>query len=141
MSPRERILAHQEESQCRQCHRKIDPIGFGLENFNTIGQWRTTELYTKANGGRKDWPIDPSGAFHNGPKFGDYFQLRDLIAAKRENFARSFTEALIEYALGRPFGFTDEDLAIEIVTQSNKGDFAMRDFIRCLITSRKFQTK
>ena len=141
LSTRERILAHQEESQCRQCHRKIDPIGFGLENFNTIGQWRTTELYTKANGGRKDWPIDPSGAFHNGPKFGDYFQLRDLIAAKRENFARSFTEALIEYALGRPFGFTDEDLAIEIVTQSNKGDFAMRDFIRYLITSEKFQTK
>ncbi len=141
LSPRERVLAHQEEAQCRQCHRKIDPIGFGLENFNTIGQWRTTELYTKAKGGRKEWPIEPNGAFHNGPKFDDYFQLRDLIVAKRENFARSFTEALIEYALGRPFGFTDEDLASEMVKKCAMNDFAMQDFVHALVSSQQFQTK
>jgi hypothetical protein len=141
LSPRERILAHQEEPQCLQCHRKIDPIGFGLENFNTIGQWRSTELYTKAKGGRKEWPIDPSGAFHNGPKFDDYFQLRDLIVGQRENFARSFVEALIEYGLGRPFGFTDEDLAAEIVSRSSRKDFAMREFIHVLVSSKEFQTK
>jgi hypothetical protein len=141
LSPRERILAHQEEPQCLQCHRKIDPIGFGLENFNTIGQWRSTELYTKAKGGRKDWPIDPSGTFHNGPKFDDYFQLRDIIAAKRENFARSFTEALIEYALGRPFGFTDEDLAQDIVKRAKAKDFSMKEFFVALATSREFGRK
>jgi hypothetical protein len=141
LSPRERVLAHQEEPQCLQCHRKIDPIGFGLENFNTIGQWRTTELYTKADEGRKDWPIDPSGAFHKGPKFIDFFQLRDLIAAKRENFARSFTEALIEYALGRPFGFADESLADDIVQRAKAKDFAIREIIRALVVSKAFQVK
>ena len=141
VSPRERLLAHQEEPQCLQCHRKIDPIGFGLENFNAAGKWRSTELYTRANGGRKDWPIDPSGAFHNGPKFNDYFQLRDIIAAKPENFARSFTEALIEYALGRPYGFTDEDLAQDIVKRAKAKNFAIREFIISLATSREFGRK
>lgn len=88
LSPRERILAHQQEPQCLQCHRKIDPIGFGLENFNAIGQWRATELYTRAQGGRKEWPIDPSGSFHNGPNFSDYFELRDVIASRSRDFAR-----------------------------------------------------
>jgi hypothetical protein len=141
LSPRERILAHQEEPQCLQCHRKIDPIGFGLENFNPIGQWRSTELYTRANGGRKDWPIDTSGALHNGPKFNDYFQLRDIIAAKPESFARSFTEALIEYALGRPFGFADEDLAQDIVKHAKTKDFAIREVVIALAISREFGRK
>jgi hypothetical protein len=141
LTTRERLLAHQEEPQCLQCHRKIDPIGFGLENFNAAGKWRSTELYTRANGGRKDWPIDPSGAFHNGPKFNDYFQLRDIIAAKPENFARSFTEALIEYALGRPYGFTDEDLAQDIVKRAKAKNFAIREFIISLATSREFGRK
>lgn len=141
LSPRERILAHQEEPQCLQCHRKIDPIGFGLENFDTIGHWRSTELYTKANGGLKDWPIDPSGAFHKGPKFSDYFQLRDLIAAKSEDFARGFTEALIEYALGRPYGFTDVALADDLIAKAKAKDFALREFILGLVTSQEFGRK
>jgi hypothetical protein len=141
LSPRERILAHQEEPQCRQCHRKIDPIGFGLENFNAIGQWRSTELYTKAEGGRKDWPIDASGAFHNGPRFDDYFQLRDLVASKRENFARGFVEALIEYALGRPCGFTDATLADEMVSRAAKEDFALREFFIALVTRGEFRLR
>ncbi len=141
LSPRERILAHQEEPQCLQCHRKIDPIGFGLENFDTIGQWRSTELYTKASGGRKDWPIDPSGQFHNGPAFKDYFQLRDLIAAKSEDFAQGYTEALIEYALGRPYGFTDAALADDIVKRAKAAGFVMQEFIHALVTSREFGRK
>jgi hypothetical protein len=141
LSPRERILAHQEEPQCLQCHRKIDPIGFGLENFDTIGQWRSTEVYTKASEGRKDWPIDPSGKFHNGPAFKDYFQLRDLIAAQPENFARGFTESLIEYALGRPYGFADASLADDIVRKAKAKDFAMKEFLLALVTSPEFGRK
>jgi hypothetical protein len=141
LSPRELILAHQEEPQCLQCHRKIDPIGFGLENFDTIGQWRSTELYTKASGGLKDWPIDPSGQFHNGLAFKDYFQLRDLIAAQPENFAQGFTESLIEYALGRPYGFTDASLADDILQKAKAKDFAIKEFLLALVTSPEFGRK
>jgi hypothetical protein len=141
LNTRERLLAHQEEPQCLQCHRKIDFIGFGLENFNAAGKWRTEETYEKRGVGKKTWPIDPSGQFYNGPAFQDYFQLRDLIAAKSEDFARGFTEALIEYALGRPYGFTDAALADDIVKRAKAKGFAMKAFFVALATSREFQRK
>lgn len=141
LSPRERILAHQDEPQCRQCHRKIDPLGFGLENFNAIGQWRTTELYTKAQGGRKEWPIDPSGVLHNGPKFDDYFALRDIIAARSAGFARGFTEALLEYSLGRPLSFVDAAAVDDILKEAEERNFVLGDVIQAVARSRLFQTK
>ena len=141
LNTRERLLAHQEEPQCLQCHRKIDFIGFGLENFNAAGKWRTEETYEKRGVGKKTWPIDSSGQFYNGPAFQDYFQLRDLIATKSEDFARGFTEALIEYALGRPYGFTDTSLTDDIVVKAKAKDFMMREFIVALVTSREFGRK
>ena len=150
LTTRERLLAHQEEAQCASCHRKIDPIGFGLENFNAAGKWRTTDSYRptvkkgkKAKKGKKSktWKIDASGAFHKGPAFGDYHELRDLIAERDEDFARGFTEHLIEYALGRPFGFTDEDLANDIVSSAKSKQFAISDFVHSLVQSKAFQTK
>lgn len=138
ISPRERLLAHQEEPQCLQCHRKIDPIGFGLENFNAAGKWRDVDQDPKT---KKDWPIDPAGQFHHGPAFQTYFDLRDQIAAKSENFAQGFTEALIEYGLGRPYGFTDIALAEDIVKRAKAKDFAIREVIIALTTSREFKTK
>lgn len=138
LSPRERLAAHMEEAQCASCHRKIDPIGFGLENFNAVGKWREVDHDPKA---KKDWPIDPAGAFHNGPAFKDYSELRDLIAAKSEDFAHSFTEALIEYALGRPYGFTDQSLTDAVVRKAKAKDFALRDFILALVTRSEFRQK
>ena len=147
LTTRERLLAHQEEAQCASCHRKIDPIGFGLENFNAAGKWRTEDSYQARDGRgrgvgkRKTWAIDASGAFHKGPSFDDYYELRDLVAEREEDFARGFTEHLIEYALGRPFGFTDEDLAKEMVSSAGSKEFAVSEFIHALVQSRPFQSK
>ena len=147
LTKRERILAHQQEAQCASCHRQIDPIGFGLENFNAAGKWRTEDSYQMRDrrgrgvGKRKTWTIDASGAFHNGPAFGDYHELRDLIAEREEDFARGFTRHLIEYALGRPFGFTDEDLANEIVGSAQNKQFAVSEFVHSLVQSKAFRTK
>ena len=147
LSTREKLAAHQEEPQCASCHRKIDPIGFGLENFNAAGKWRTEERqYTLNNKGRAvasrtATAIDTSGQFHNGPQFANYEELRNRIAEKEPDFARGFTEHLIEYALGRPYGFTDNDLADDIVTASKKKGFAVSEFIHALVQSKPFQTK
>ena len=109
LTTRERLLAHQEEAQCASCHRKIDPIGFGLENWGAAGKWRTEDSYQARDGRgrgvgkRKTWAIDASGAFHKGPEFNDYNELRGLIADREEDFARGFTERLIGCGLGRPF--------------------------------------
>jgi mono/diheme cytochrome c family protein len=148
LTKREKLAAHMEEAQCASCHRKMDPIGFGLENFDAAGKWRSEEhYYTKNRKGqmvpsRTATPIDTSGAFHNGPAFADFFELRDLIATWRtKKLARAFTEALIEYGLGRPFGFTDEDLANEILAASNDKQYAVREFIHALVQSKPFQSK
>ncbi len=60
---------------------------------------------------------------------------------REEDFARGFTEHLIEYALGRPFGFTDEDLANEIVSAAKRKEFAVSEFIHALVQSETFRTK
>ena len=138
---RDLLVRHRDNPTCFECHRKIDPIGFGLENFNAVGKWRAADHYEKRGVGKKTWPIDPAGAFHNGPGFKDYFELRDLIAAQPERFARGFTEHLIEYALGRPFGFLDEPLADEIVMRANEKNFAITEFIHALAASREFGMK
>jgi hypothetical protein len=148
LTKREKLAAHMEEAQCASCHRKIDPIGFGLENFDAAGKWRSGEhQYTKNRKGqmvpsRTTTPVDASGQFHNGPAFGDFYELRDLIAKwQTEEFARSFTEALIEYGLGRPFGFTDEDLARKILAAAKDEQYATSAFIHALVQSQPFQRK
>lgn len=141
LTTRERLLAHQEQPQCASCHRRIDPIGFGLENFDTAGQWRTEDSYERTGLGKKTWQIDPAGAFHNGSAFASYEQLRDLIAARSDDFARGLSAALVEYALGHSAGFSDEPLIERMVAESKAQNFALRSFIHTLVQSREFQTK
>ena len=147
LTTREKLTAHQEQPQCASCHRKIDPIGFALENFDAAGKWRTEEhLFTKNRKGqtqrsRTATPIDTSGKLHNGPAFANYEELRSLIAQREPDFARGFTEALIAYALGRPFGFTDHTLAEQIVASAKGEQFAIREFLHAVIQSEAFQTK
>lgn len=141
LTTRERVREHQEQPQCASCHRKIDPVGFGLENFDAVGRWRTEDAYEKPGLGKKSWTIDPAGAFHNGPAFESYFDLRDVVASRPEAFARGFSGALLEYALGRPRVSGDEPLVAKMVNQARDKDFAMREFIRVLVKSDEFRRK
>ena len=147
LTTRERLRVHQEEAQCASCHRKIDPIGLGLENFNAAGKWRTTDSYQARDkrgrgvGKKKTWDVDPSGAIYNGPSFADYFELRDIVVSRQDDFARGFTEHLIEYALGRPFGFTDEDFAEEVVQAAKIKDYAVSEFVHAVVQSKAFHSK
>ncbi|UUO04677.1 DUF1592 domain-containing protein [Blastopirellula sp. J2-11] len=148
LTTEQRLTAHQEEPQCASCHRKIDPIGFGLENFDAVGIWRTEDSYQALddNGkpvadGKVTWKIDPAGKLHKGPMFENYLQLRSVIAAQNEAFARGFTEALIQYALGRPIGFTDEQLIDDVMKQGKQKNYAIRSFVHAVVHSTEFHTK
>ncbi len=148
LTTRERLLAHQEDPQCASCHRKIDPIGFGLENFDAVGQWRTEDSYQAIDGNgkpdpktKKTWPIEAAATLHKGPAYNSYFELRDIIASKIEPFARGFSEALLEYALGRQVGFKDEPLLRQMVKDAGSKDFGVREFIYTLVGSQEFHTK
>jgi hypothetical protein len=136
LTTRERLAAHREEPQCASCHRKIDPIGFGLENFDAAGKWRTTDRLRT-----KKWTIDAADALFQGPSFQNFFELRDLIAAREDDFARGFTEHLIEYALGRPCGFTDHELVEQIVATARDQQYAVRAFVHAIVQSAEFRTK
>ena len=140
LTTRERLLAHQEEPQCASCHRKIDPIGLGLENFTAAGLWRTTN-YSGEKKMKKTWDIDASGKFHDGPSFRDYRDMRDKIATHQEQFARGYVEALVTYGLGRPFGFTDEKLAEGIMAAASSENYATSAFIQALVATKEFQSK
>jgi hypothetical protein len=141
LTTRERLLAHQEQPQCASCHRKIDPIGFGLENFDAVGQWRTQDSYERPGLGRKTWEIEPAGAFHKGPAFTTYHELRDIIHARAGDFSRAFSAALIQYALGRPLSFRDEPLIDQMVSEAQQQDFALRSFVFTLVHSKEFRSK
>ncbi|MGB8853594.1 MAG: DUF1592 domain-containing protein [Pirellulales bacterium] len=141
LTTRERFVAHQEEPQCASCHRRFDPIGFGLENFDAAGLWRTTDAYEKKGVGKREWEIEPAGKLHGGPAFKDYFELREIVAERVDAFARSLTEAIVEYGLGRPCGYADEELAATILARAKAKDWQLREFIQALAASRELQSK
>ncbi len=138
--------AHQEQPQCAQCHQKIDPIGYGLENFDSTGAWREVELvsFGKSRFGRqntKEFAIDTAGKLYNGRKFSNFSELRNAIAEHEDDFARGFSKSLIAYGLGRPYGFTDEALSKEILQQAVKRKYDINEFIHALVQSKTFTTK
>lgn len=148
LTTRERLLAHQEDAQCASCHRKIDPVGFGLENFDAVGQWRTEDSYQvmddkgkPVKGAAKTWQIEAGSQLHKGPAFKSYFELRDIIASKSDDFAKGFSQVLIEYALGRPIGFRDEPLIADMLAAAKKEKLGLRGFIQALVASKEFGTK
>ncbi|MEY2598583.1 MAG: hypothetical protein RLZZ142_842 [Verrucomicrobiota bacterium] len=148
LTTRERLQAHQENPQCASCHRKIDPLGFGLENFDAAGQWRTEDSYTALDAtgkpdpkAKKTWTIEASATLHKGPSFSGYLEMREIIAERKAAFARGFTAALLEYALGRPCGFSDEPLLDAVMDRASQHGLATREFLHALIQSPAFQSK
>ena len=126
LTTRERIRAHQEQPQCASCHRKIDPIGFGLENFDAVGQWRTEDTYEKAGLGKKTWTIDPAAAFHNGPAFQRL--LRDARHHRLQDPTRSPAASAAHSSNMHSAGpdcFGDEPLIAKMLDQARKKDFAI----------------
>lgn len=148
LTTQERLRAHQEDPQCASCHRKIDPIGFALENFNAAGEWRTEDSYQAIDAKgkpdpktKKTWIIQASATLHKGPAYHDFPEFRDIVASRSHDFARGFSEALLEYAIGRPLGFRDEPVLADIMQRAEGKNLAMREFILAVVRSPEFHTK
>ena len=85
--------------------------------------------------------IETAGQFHNGPEFGNYFETRDIIAQRKDDFARGLTEALVAYSLDRYFAFTDEDLAQDILDSAKSKNYALSEFLHAVVQSKEFHSK
>ena len=142
---RELMVAHQEQPQCAVCHRKIDPIGFGLEHFDAAGRWREKELAELTQRKRvlkqELFPIDSSGVLPNGKSFSGFEELRDAVAQHEQDFARVLVEHLFEYALGRPLSFTDEDAIARILHEGSGRQYTPRALIQALVATKEFRSK
>lgn len=155
LSIRDLQKRHQEEPQCASCHRKIDPIGYGLENFNAAGLWRNAEhvkIPQETNAKRKrkaktqpqskQFPINPAGMLPGGETFANYDELREQIARHYNGaFARGLAENLIAYGLGRPYAISDYNLATTITSEATNNGNSMSAFIHAFVQSKAFQTK
>jgi hypothetical protein len=110
---RERLTRHMQDPGCAACHSLMDPLGFALENFDFIGQWRDAE------GGR---PVDAHGVFVDGSAIGGPAGLRQVLLEHRELFVQTFAEKLLTYALGRSLEPADMPAVRQIVRRAARDD-------------------
>jgi cytochrome c553 len=126
---REQLEKHRSIATCAACHRKIDPLGFALENFDPVGGWRD-EYETKID-------IDATGKLPNGDTFSTFPEFRKLMVDRTEQFNRCLTEKLMTYALGRELEIGDRPATDKILVEL--GDTGgLRDLIRLIATSEPF---
>jgi hypothetical protein len=111
---RERLARHMADPGCAACHNIMDPLGFALENFDFIGQWRDAEAGT---------PVDAHGVFTDGSPLDGPAGLRTVLLAQRDLFAQTVAEKLLTYALGRPLEASDMPAVREIVRRAARDDY------------------
>ncbi len=127
---RQRTELHQSEAVCRNCHKVLDPIGFGLENFDAIGRWR--------NKNEEGLAIDSAGKLPNGRAFSSPAELKGLLAKRESDLARNLTERFMAYALGRPLGGYDQVIIDRILENVAKEGYGTHSIISEVITSYLF---
>lgn len=131
-SLRQRLEEHRANPACAGCHRVMDPIGFSLENFDAIGQWRTSDEGVK---------VDPTGTLYNGMKADGPVSLRQMLTSRPEIFASVFTEKLLTYALGRGVQYYDMPAIRGVLKEAAKNDDRFSSIVLGIVKSAPFQMK
>jgi hypothetical protein len=112
----------------------MDPLGFALENFNAIGEWRTTE-------GAAQTPIDNSGQLPDGTKFRGPVELRKVLLSRRDQFAYAVTEKLLTYALGRGVEYYDQPVIRSILREAAPNNYRWSSIILGIVKSAPFEMR
>jgi hypothetical protein len=127
---RQRTELHRENPVCANCHKTLDPIGFGLENFDAIGRWRDTD----DSGGA----IDAAGELPDGKRFSSPRELKAMVAARRDDFSRNLVERLLAYALCRRLEGYDEIVVEDLMREIAADGYRMQTLIGAVVTSYPF---
>ncbi len=133
LSIRERLVQHRENPACAVCHSQMDPYGFGLENFDAVGRWRTIE----ADGAI----INASDTLPDGTVFDGPTELREIILQRPDVFVDTMTRKLLIYALGRGLEYYDAPIVRRIVAQAASEGYRFSSLIEGIATSEPFRTK
>jgi mono/diheme cytochrome c family protein len=134
LTMRQRMELHRSNPTCAACHKMMDPLGFALENYDGIGQWR-------ANMGPGTPPIDSSGVLPDGTQFQGPAGLREVLASKQDMFVETFTEALLTYALGRGVEEYDRPVLRQITREAALDNYRWSDVILGIVNSTPFQMR
>jgi mono/diheme cytochrome c family protein len=110
---RDQLALHRKSASCAICHKIMDPLGLGLENFDGIGRWREKE---------KNHPVDASGTLPGGQSFRGPVELIGVLTKRQDAFRRHFAETLLAYALGRGVEYYDRCAVERIVAGTRRGD-------------------
>jgi hypothetical protein len=132
-SVRERLERHRKNPVCASCHATMDPLGFALENYDAIGQWRVS-----AEGGSA---INASGTFPSGVAFEGPKGLRDVLLTHKREFVGTVTEKLLAYALGRGVQYYDFPAVRKIVRDASGGDYRWSAVVLGIVKSAPFQMR
>ena len=128
-SLRQRMEQHRANPTCASCHEKMDPIGFGMENYDGIGKWRTLD---------GTHPIDPTGVMPSGESFKTPAQLKAMLLDRKTEFSRNLAEKLLTYALGRGLEYYDKCAVDEIVASLQKNDYKFSAMVLAIAKSDPF---
>jgi hypothetical protein len=131
-SVRQRLEAHRRSPACASCHAVMDPLGFALENFDGIGKWRTRD---------EGQAIDSSGVLLDGTKFTGAAEFRKVLLTHGDAFARTVTEKLMTYALGRELEYYDFPAVRAIVRDAARNDYTWSSLVLGVVRSPPFQMR
>lgn len=121
---------HRTDPTCAECHRKIDPLGFGLENFEAIGRYRSTYRPRKI--------IVASGILPGGKEFKDLGEFMWHFCEQKSKFTRALNNKLMEYALGRQMEISDRPEIDRILEKIKNADLGFRDLVNEVVMSDLF---
>jgi hypothetical protein len=127
---RERTELHRSDAVCANCHQILDPIGFGLENFDAIGRWRDRDDNGEA--------IDSSGELPGGRRFSTPKELKSIVAERVDDFSRNLAERLLAYALCRRLEGYDEIVVDELMQDVSRDGYRMQTLISAVVASYPF---
>ena len=127
---RELLAKHRDNAGCYECHKKIDPLGFALENFDAVGGWRMTDEAGK--------PVDATGNTVSGAEVKGLAGLRALLLEDPQRFPSTVTEKLLAYALGRRLEYYDKPAVRQIVRDAAANDYRWSSIIMGIVKSPPF---
>jgi hypothetical protein len=129
-SMRQRLEQHRANPSCAACHNAMDPIGFGLENYDAAGAWRTKD---------GNFDIDNSGTLPSGNSFAGAKALKEILRAESGPFSRNFTEKLLTYALGRGLERADRAAVEQISRDAAADNYRFVSLVNQIVNSRPFR--
>jgi hypothetical protein len=137
---RQRLAKHLDSKTCAECHRKIDPPGFGLEAFDELGRWR--DRYPKAHKKASALKVDASGEMPSGEKFAGFSELRKILVTTRaEVFKRHLISTVLTHATGRHMEAVDQFAIQDILAKVQAKEGGLRTLVVESLMSEIFRSR